>query len=268
MFMTAATIFGGMMMASFYPTVLVHGIGGDISDMTDIQSTLNTYGVETYALEIGNGKLDSIFWNMNKQCETLNAKIGDLEFRDEKINLLGVSQGGLLARCYVERYAHQTKRVNSLVTYGTPHMGIYLSWIELKNLEYWKDPFHFNTYLTDNDFLAYINNEKPHAQSEQYRSNLLSLNHFLIAWSSIDSVISPTESSKFEFYNISLVKERNTLEIVPLIQSDYYNDDILGLRTLNESGRLTIKEFSCKHEEFKHPKCYADSLMNKTLMVL
>ena len=80
--------------------------------------------------------------------------------KDEKINLLGVSQGGLIARCYVERYAHQTKEVHSLVTYGTPHMGIYLSWIELNNLEYWKDPFDFDTYLANNDFLVYLNNEK------------------------------------------------------------------------------------------------------------
>ncbi len=268
MFMTAVTIFGGMMMASFYPTVLVHGIGGDISDMIDIQNTLNSYGVKTFTLEIGNGKLDSIFWNMNKQCETLNAKIGNLELKDEKINLLGVSQGGLLARCYVERYAHQTKEVHSLITYGTPHMGIYLSWIELKNLEYWKDPFHFDAYLANNDFLVYINNENPHAQSKQYRSNLLSLNHFLIAWSSIDSVISPLESSKFEFYNISLVKERKELQVVPLGQSDYYKDDILCLRTLNNTGRLNIKEFPCQHEEFKHEKCFENGLMNITLLLL
>jgi palmitoyl-protein thioesterase len=268
MFMTLVTIFGGMMLASFYPTVLVHGIGGDVSDMYDIQNTLNSYGVKTFALEIGNGKLDSIFWNINKQCETLNTKIGDLALTDDKINLLGVSQGGLIARCYVERYAHQTKRVNSLVTYGTPHMGIYLSWIELKNLEYWKDPFDFDAYLANNDFLVYLNNEKPHTHMAQYRSNLLSLNHFLIAWSSIDSVISPIQSSKFEFYNISLAEERNTLEVVPLDQSEDYKHDALGLRTLNSSGRLTIKEFSCKHEEFKHPKCYDGSLMNNTLIVL
>ena len=117
-------------------------------------------------------------------------------------------------------------------------------------------------------FLDYLNNEKPHTHMAQYRYNLLSMNHFLIAWSSIDSVISPIESSKFEFYNISLAEERKTLEVVPLDQSEDYEDDTLGLRTLNNSGRLTIREFSCKHEEFKHPKCYDNALMNSTLIVL
>ena len=48
-----------------YPTILIHGIGGDISDLYKMQESLESKGVETYNIEIGNGKIDSIIWNIN-----------------------------------------------------------------------------------------------------------------------------------------------------------------------------------------------------------
>ena len=79
--------------------------------------------------------------------------------QSDKINLIGVSQGGLLARCYVEKYGQYIKPVHSLITYGTPHMGIYNSFLELKRLNYWKNPYKYDEYLNNNDFLVYINKE-------------------------------------------------------------------------------------------------------------
>lgn len=71
-----------------------------------------------------------------------------------------MSQGGLLARCYVEKYSNFIIPVHSLITYATPYMGVYNSWIDLKRLEYWKNPFKYQDFLSNNDFLVYINNEK------------------------------------------------------------------------------------------------------------
>ena len=110
----------------FYPTILIHGIGGESSDLKDLQANLEEKGVEVYNLEIGNGKLDSIIWNINKQCEIFSENINNLSINSDKINIIGVSQGGLIARCYVEQDSSLIQPVNSLVTYGTPHMGVYI----------------------------------------------------------------------------------------------------------------------------------------------
>ena len=258
-----------------YPTILIHGIGGDATDLIDLHDSLKKQNIEVYSLQIGDGKLDSVFWNINKQCAFVNTSIAELNLSTERINLLGVSQGGLLARCYTERYAHTNKHVNSLITYGTPHMGIFIPWINLPQLEYWKNPYEYETYLQANDFLVFINNEKIHDDLELYKSNLLSLNHFLIVWSHIDKVISPMESSRFEFYNISLAEERKVLEIAPLEKTDSYVEDRLGLRTLMQEKKLDIQEYACEHEQFKHPDCFNDkfdgkksSLMDLTVSIL
>ena len=253
---------------SHYPTILVHGIGGDAGDLVDLHDSLEKQNVEVYSLQIGNGKLDSVIWNINKQCAHVNTSIANLKLSAERINLLGVSQGGLLARCYAERYAHMNKRVNSLITYGTPHMGIYTSWIHLPRLEYWKNPYEYDTYLQSNDFLVYINNEKHHNESGLFKSNLLSLNHFLIVWSDIDKVISPVASSRFEYYNISLAEERKELETVPLEKTESYLQDRLGLRTLMQEKKLDIEEYPCEHEQFKHPDCFNEKFDGKELSLI
>tara|TARA_B110000858_G_scaffold198523_1_gene266185 strand:- start:9483 stop:10298 length:816 start_codon:yes stop_codon:yes gene_type:complete len=256
------------LMVSHYPTVLVHGIGGDSSDLNDLNFALSNQGIDTYSLQIGNGKLDSVIWNMNKQCAVLNSSIANLNLTEERINIIGISQGGLLARCYVEKYSHLNKHVNSLITYGSPHMGVYSKVMKIPWLEYWKDPFAYDKYLETNDFLVYINNEKDHDDMQRYKSNLLSLNHFLIVWSDIDKIISPLQSSRFEFYNISLAREKEILEIVPLNKTEEYIHDRLGLNSLNNANKLTLLNYPCMHEEFKHPNCFTQIFPEHSLPLI
>ena len=71
----------------FYPTILIHGIGGDSSDLQDLKVGLENNGVEVYNIEIGNGKLDSIIWNINKQCEVFSENINNLSIESNKINI-------------------------------------------------------------------------------------------------------------------------------------------------------------------------------------
>ena len=245
-----------------FPTVLIHGIGGSSNDLNDIQNYFIEHNMSVYNIEIGNGKLDSIFMNMNKQCSKFNDKIRNLNITSPKINLLGISQGGLIARCYLERYSHITKPVNSLITYGTPHMGIYTDWIELRRLEYWKNPFKYGLYIEENDFLKYINNEVVHPDNQIYRKNVMNLNAFLVVWSSIDTVISPKESSKLEYFNITEADENYNLSVVPLMDSDTYKQDLFGLQTLDKSKKLFIEQYDCPHDQFKHPSCFFKKFSN------
>jgi esterase/lipase len=243
-----------------FPTILLHGFGGSIEDLSNLKSSLQHNGAEVYSIEVGNGALDSILMNINRQCSVLSENIKNLNI-DGKINIIGISQGGLLARCYVQKYSHIVNPVHSLITYGSPHMGIYVDWLNLHYLEYWKNPYEYDEYLKTNDFLVYLNNEKNHDNYDLYKNNMLTLDNFAMIWSNIDLVITPLQSAKFEFYNVTegYLNLPMPLNIVELKKSAAFKRDKIGLKTLNKLNRLYIERYDCRHEDFKSPDCY----MNK-----
>ena len=116
-------------------TYLIHGVGSSSKQLVQLENALKSQGVNVYNLGLTGDPLTSIFTPMDKQCSLYNEEIiGTLQVLSSKsniltnttyplINLIGISQGGLLARCYVERYSNNN--VNTLMTLGTPHMGIY-----------------------------------------------------------------------------------------------------------------------------------------------
>jgi hypothetical protein len=120
----------------------------------------------------------------------------------------------------------------------------------------------YQEYLENNDFLAYINNEKQHNNFLDYKNNIQQLENYVIIWSQIDTIITPLESSKFEFYNIE--KANKQLEIQPLKESQVYNN--LGLKDLDISNRLKLFQFDCKHDEFKLPKCFRNKNLLETIV--
>lgn len=247
-----------------YPTFLIHGIASNKNEMTEMKDYLESYNIITYNIEIGNGEFDSIFMNMNKQCSILNDEINKVVINNDinKFNIIGISQGGLLARCYVERYSNNYN-INTLMTMGTPHMGIYDKNIPNLKLEYWVDPFNYDDYLKNNDYLVYINNDNK--INDTYKSNIIKLNNFIIIWSSIDTIIKPVESSKFEFYNIDIAKYENKLIIQNLYDSLIYKNDNIGLKTLGD--RLKILQQDCEHNKFKTYECF-NKIFNKTIIFL
>ena len=56
-----------------------------------------------------------------------------------------------------------------------------------------------------------------------------------------DTVISPKDSSWFQFY------DKEGREILPLEESDFYKNDNIGLRKLKEEGKVIFSEFSGEH---------------------
>jgi len=241
-----------------YPTILIHGIASNSNELNDMYNFLINNNIETYNIEIGNGKIDSIFMDMNKQCDIFANNINNLNI-STKINIIGVSQGGLIARCYVERYSKNN--INTLITLGSPHMGYYESSLSFNNLGYWKDPFNYNKYLDTNDFLKYINNDIVHDSFNLYKLNMVNINNFILIWSNIDTVIKPLESSMFEFYNINIAETKKELVIESLTNSSVYTN--LGLNKIN----LIIKQFNCPHDEFKKIYCFENifNFINYTL---
>ena len=253
-----------MAAAAAYDTVLIHGIASSKNELASFADNLSQYGT-IHNMEIGNGFMDSIFMNMNRQCELLATNIDSLDIPDAKINLIGISQGGLLARCYTEQYSHRAKPVHSLITIATPHMGFYDPSYSILKLEYWKNPYLYNDYIADNDFLVYMNNDKDHEMAALYKRNLAAVDNFVMIWSAIDNVIMPRASSRFEYYDILRAERDDELVIDPLTESDIFRNDSIGLRQLYDTDRLHRIQVDCEHTKFKQPECYSgyiDSLSN------
>jgi hypothetical protein len=231
--------------------------------MVELEDYLNARGVPTVNEEIGNGQLTSIFMPLEEQCALLAENIRRGSADGKRVNMVAISQGGLLARCYVEKYSHLSEysAVDLLLTMGTPHMGVFFADDPepfYKNVirDYWKDPFRYKDYLRTNEFLAELNNERQHNESELYRSNMLELKELGIVWSGVDEVVQPLESGRFEYYNTTAAMERGELVVVPLGLSNTYVKDLIGLRGLDESGRLVLVETDCAHDAFKREECF------------
>ena len=245
------------------PTVLVHGIASSKREMVELEDYLNARGVPTVNEEIGNGQLTSIFMPLEEQCALLAENIRRGSADGKRVNMVAISQGGLLARCYVEKYSHMSEYsgVDLLLTMGTPHMGVFFADDPdpfYKNVirDYWKDPFRYQDYLRTNEFLSELNNEREHNESELYRSNMLGLKELGIVWTSVDEVVQPLESARFEYYNTTAAVERGELVVVPLGLSNTYVKDLIGLRGLDEAGRLVLVETDCAHDAFKREECF------------
>ena len=70
-------------------------------------------------------------------------------------------------------------------------------------------------------------------KTEIYKTRIQNLVNFVMVMFNQDDVVTPIRSSWFEFYTPG-----QDVEVQPLNESLLYQEDWLGLKTLDESGRL------------------------------
>ena len=192
---------------------------------------------------------------------------------------LGFSQGGQFLRAVVQRCQHRGPQMHTLLTMGSQHQGImdvpgcwepsfnatpswgcramesllgfgaYLSWVQSASIQaqYWKDPAHLETYAQRSVFLADINAEAAGVPPSDptyalYKANLASLRRLVLFQFQNDVTVVPKESSQFGFFDGT--------RLVPLRESTLYTEDRLGLRALDESGRLVLDSSPGFHMQF------------------
>ncbi|KAL6777646.1 hypothetical protein ACKKBG_A15070 [Auxenochlorella protothecoides x Auxenochlorella symbiontica] len=121
--------------------------------------------------------------------------------------------------------------------------GVYYSWLQhnLLQAQYFKDPYHLDWYRETSGFLADINNDRD-ARNSSYVAALTSLRSLVLYQFDNDLTVVPRESSQFGFYNGTHTESME--------ETAAYRDDRLGLRTLNESGRLTLANCPGFHMQF------------------
>jgi palmitoyl-protein thioesterase len=242
-----------------FPIVLLHGLGGSVEKMTPLCDWLErTFRRQVYNLEIGNGEETSLYTPLPIQLAELCKTIYNIPELQNGFDFIGMSQGGLLARGYVEQCNHFP--VRNLITLVTPHGGVFFggntgnmytdfNQQHLSLAGYWRNPYRLKEYLDKSCYLPILNNEKPINNKQTQKEHICNLSNFVMIWSPTDGVLHPAESGKFSFYD-------EKLNIIPLEQTELYKTDALGLKFLNDAGRLCMYKTNCSHFDHRNPICF------------
>eukprot|EP01116_Phalansterium_solitarium_P021638 TRINITY_DN6804_c0_g1_i1.p1 TRINITY_DN6804_c0_g1~~TRINITY_DN6804_c0_g1_i1.p1 ORF type:complete len:297 (-),score=91.52 TRINITY_DN6804_c0_g1_i1:261-1151(-) len=253
----------------FVPVVLMHGITASNSSLDHVKSLLESTfpGIYVRSLEVGNGSEDSILMPMNEQAQTICDEIrSDSQLAGGPINAIGFSQGGLVMRGYLERCNDPpVKNFISWVSpqggqFGCPSINVipvlniscahlfdccaYSVQDELSFASYWINPFKYQDYVDRSVYLADLDNLRP-TKNATYKSNVLKLDNFVMSYSHVDTILNPPLTGWFGFYNPGQAKSIQNLE-----DTDMYQQDWIGLRTLAESGRLHRFSTQCQHGDY------------------
>ena len=248
-----------------YPIALFHGIVDSCkmkNTSTLVNDLQNDLGVHVECIEIGNGFMDSVVKPIWDQVEEACEKIKANPNFQGKFSILGISQGTLIGRYIIEK-CDMKGQVVKYMSFDGPQMGIasipkitcgtFCEWLcnitaplayKLRDIVapcgYYKYKFDQATYQETNTFLKMLNNEYEERDEEVYR-RFSSLEKVKLIKSLEDSVITPRDSSWFEFYD----KEGKV--IVPLKESEFYINDNIGLRKLDEEGKVSFVAFKEEH---------------------
>jgi len=257
------------------PVVLWHGMGDSANGMVGIENILKQYipGVYVHRIMIGGSIIvdteSGFFRDTNRQIsEACEMIANDPELADG-YNAIGFSQGGQFLRAVAQRCPNPGMK--NLITFGGQHQGVfgfpncpgemiffcdivrdllnygaYLNFVQnmLVQAQYWHDPLHFDTYVEKSKFIAEINNEQSE-KNASYAINLSKLENFVMVMHTEDTMVEPKESEHFEFYMPGQAEV-----ILPLRESPIYVEDRIGLKTLDESGRLHLLDVEGEHLQF------------------
>jgi len=272
--------------SSSLPVVLLHGVASEAANMNNLGNWISEeFDTKVFNLEIGNGIKTSIYTPLSIQLNELCQMIYAIDELKEGFNFIGMSQGGLLARGYVERCNEFP--VRNLITLVSPHGGTVLrdlninmyttfSQEHLSVSNYWRDPRLLEEYLTICTYLPILNNEilkddttkddetnssdddddREHGDDfveeimhNTQKEQMKSLDHFVMVWSPYDDIVNPAESAKFSFFN-------EEFEVVALEDTDLFKTDALGLKYLKDEHKLHTYETNCTHVQHRDPICF------------
>lgn len=81
--------------------------------------------------------------------------------------------------------------------------------------------------------MPYINNEIKLFNNSDIKSGITKLERMILIGGPDDGVITPWQSSHFGYYD-------NNLTVIEMYNRSVYKDDAIGLKTLDEQGKLEI----------------------------
>ncbi len=256
--------------SSGLPIAVFHGIG-DFCLNPGMISITHYFGkqVGSYSrcIESGGAFFDfitSFEYQFEKSCTAIKE---DPNFQGD-FSVVGLSQGALLARAVIQR-CDMKGRVKRFVSVGGPHAGVakfphcqsgiicdlvngfidtvvYTYPIQhiVGPAGYFKNPANIQTYLQKSYFLADLDNEEAQKKIE-YKNRIINLEKVVLIKFSADTMIIPGETAWFSFYDskYNLVNYKNT---------DLYKEDWIGIRTLDEQGKINYAALPGNHLQFSY----------------
>ncbi|XP_077193704.1 palmitoyl-protein thioesterase 1 [Paroedura picta] len=259
------------------PLVIWHGMGDSCCNpesMGYIKKIVEEKipGIYVLSLQIGDSVIEdvenSFLMNVNDQVKLVCSVLATDPKLQGGYNAMGFSQGGQFLRAVVQRCP--SPPMFNLISVGGQHQGVYgfprcpgesshlCDWIRkmldlgayteavqdrLVQAQYWHDPLNEEEYRKKSLFLADINQEQ--GINPTYKKNLMSLKKFVMVKFLNDTMVDPPASEWFGYYRAGQAKET-----IPLNETSLYTEDHLGLKEMDQAGKLVYLGAEGDHLHF------------------
>lgn len=184
----------------------------------------------------------------------------------EGYNIVGLSQGNMVGRGVVE-FCDGGPPVRNFISLAGPHAGtasipfcgsgliciledcfvkleIYRSSFQenLAPASYIKIPTEIDDYLQGCSFLPKLNNERVNDRNTTYKKRFASLQNLVLIMFEHDRVLVPKETSLFGYF-----PDGSWSTVLPAQETKLYTEDWIGLKTLDEAGKVKFINVSGGH---------------------
>lgn len=252
-----------------YPIAVFHGLG-DSCINPGMKEFTNELGKETDSIsqcfESGGSILDFITSFKSQAEKACNNLKSNANFQGKSISVVGLSQGALIAR-YILEECDFGGNVKRMISIGGPQMGVaafphcdegigcnilnsvtssvvYYSFIQnhVGPAGYFKTYDNVQAYLKGSTFLPELNNEESQF-NEEYKRKMSDLEKLILIKFEKDTMIIPKETAWFQFYN-------EKKELLGFRDTDEYKQDLIGLKVLDENGKIEFFSIDGDHLQF------------------
>ncbi|CAI5959254.1 unnamed protein product [Closterium sp. NIES-65] len=251
------------------PFVVLHGLGdacsnGGMGNFVSLLTSLSS--ANGSCVEVGRGASDSWLMRLDKQTEQACSKLRAMPHLARGFNLVGLSQGGLIARALIQS-CDGLPPVHSLVSIGGPQagvastpqcvlhavcqlidsvleFGIYSDMVQnlVAPSGYVKIPTDISGYLAGCKYLPHVNNELASCRNATYADRMRSLQRVALIKFTGDTVLYPPETAHFGFF-----APNDFNKILPINETQLYKEDWVGMKWLVEAGRVDFVSVPGNH---------------------